>query len=707
MNDGHSSETIIWQEAAAGVWRANIGERDEPTLLNAAGARPQQEALREMRTAAFPIDTEEIAHRLYKGKTHLRFPLGSEESIYGFGLQFDRVVRNPGVLHLHLDAWGGIPGRTHAPVPFFVSSKGYAVLINSSRYLDFYIGTGVRTGSKNPPSIYDRNTDGDEWQAIPLADNIEVLIPAAGVEVFIFAGPTPLESVQRYNLYCGGGCLPPKWGLGFVQRVPTLYTQHEALREVDEFRERGFPLDVIGLEPGWHDYSYPCSYEWDKERFPNPQELSEELLSRGVRANLWMNPYIAPGTPLYEKLKLFAGSHTVWNGIVPDYTIAEAREAFSTHLEKRILSLGSSMSGFKIDEVDGEDHYLWPDVASFPSGLEAEQLRQTYGLLLQKLSLDLFHEHNLRTYGLVRGSNAGSAPMPFAIYSDSYNFEEYLTALCNSGFSGVLWTPEVRSAETAEEWVRRIQLVCFSPLAMLNAWSDGTKPWTFDEASDAVRDIMLLRIRLSPYIYSTFAQYHFYGTPPIRPMALLDGFVSGNYGNAAELDSTHNPYALQNIQDIKDQFMLGNSLLVAPLPPGKKSRNVILPGGRWFDFYNGEFVGDGIEIEASPPLNRVPLYVMDGGVIPMIPAQLHIPGKEEIVPLEVFHYGETSGTFKLYDDDGVTFQYEQGDYSWTNLEASLGASQNWEGKRTLLGPSGNFRYEPVTWRFSKGIMRSD
>ncbi|MBW7462492.1 ABC transporter substrate-binding protein, partial [Paenibacillus sepulcri] len=87
----------------------------------------------------------------------------------------------------------------------------------------------------------------------------------------VFSGPALADAVSRYNLFCGGGVLPPKWGLGFWHRVPALFSAEEAMAEALEFRHRDYPCDVIGLEPGWHTRSYPATYEWDRERFPDPE----------------------------------------------------------------------------------------------------------------------------------------------------------------------------------------------------------------------------------------------------------------------------------------------------------------------------------------------------------------------------------------------------------------------------------------------------
>jgi alpha-D-xyloside xylohydrolase len=262
----------------------------------------------------------------------------------------------------------------------------------------------------------------------------------------------------------------------------------------------------------------------------------------------------------------------------------QAVQLYKSIFTKQHINPG--ISGYKIDEVDGYDNWLWPDVASFPSGITHSRCGKDLPAVAKPDSI-LVQEKNIRTYGLVRGSNAGASSMPYVIYDDYYNHRDFITALCNSSFIGVLWTPEVRSSPTAEEWLRRMQAVCFSPMAMLNAWSDGTKPWTYPEVEQQVTAVANLRMQLLPYIYNAFAQYHFEGKPPVRAMNLADGFNYTGEATSGELNSVTNPYPLAIKQDIKDQFLLGDDLLVAPLFAGDKKRNVILPKGNWYDFYTG------------------------------------------------------------------------------------------------------------------------
>ena len=691
-----SAQPTKWTEVAPGVWKGVVGRPEAYDLLKASGASPNVSALGKMKKTVFPFSQADIHNEVSDGKTFLRFPLQREEQLYGFGLNFQTVHQRGKILQLHVDHYGGKDnGRTHAPTPFYVSSLGYGVFINAARYLEVYAGTGVRRDSKNPPPEKDRNTD-KTWSSRPYSDAVEILVPAAGVEVYVFAGPTPLDAIRRFNLFNGGGVLPPRWGLGFTQRVRSLFTAEEVEKEAEAFEEKGYPLDFIGLEPGWQSKAYPGSFEWDRKRYPEPEKFVKEMLSKGIRLNLWINPYVSKDASFYKAIAPFTGSHTVWTGAVPDFTMPQAREIFFNQLRNSQVNIG--VSGYKIDEVDGYDHYLWPDVAKFPSGISAEQMRQTFGVLVQRYSAEMFHKTNRRTYGLVRASNGGGVSFPYVIYNDYYNHEDFITALINSGFSGVLWTPEARASKTAEEWLRRMQTVVFSPMAMINAWSSGTKPWSYPEVAEQVKQMALLRMQMMPYWYSEYAKYHFEGTPPFRAMALEEGFIQEAKKEAVNTNLEENPYAEATSKEIKDQYMAGAYLLVAPLFTGQTSRKVILPKGKWYDFYTGELVGDGQIITVTPGLDKIPVYVKDGGIIPMMKPLLHAPKAGEQIDLEIRYYGEKNGRYRLYDDDGETFDYEKGAYSWREIRVD---NKDGKMKGSISDPEKGKpnTIRQVTWKF--------
>ncbi len=690
-----AARTLEWTRVLPGIWSAAVGRPDSVHFLQTAGVSPRREALEAMGDVPCPLEPALIRGEVREGKTLLHFPLEKGERIFGLGLHFKTVEQRGRILRLHMDHYGGTDnGRTHAPVPFYVSSRGYGIWINSARYIDIWVGTAVRKDSRHPPEVRDRNTD-RQWTARPYSDNVEAVIAAEGAEVYLFGGPGLLDVVRRYNLFQGGGCLPPRWGLGFWHRVPTLYTADQVRGEVEEFARHGFPLSVIGLEPGWQSRSYPCTYEWDRGRFPDPAGLAADLKRRGIYLNLWLNPYISPQSELFQPIEPYTASHTVWAGLVPDYSRKEVQELLGRHFRKHHLDQG--VSGYKMDENDGYDSWLWPDSAEFPSGISAEQMRTLYGVMMQKLATSLFRERNLRTYGLVRATNSGAASFPFVVYNDYYSHPDFITALVNSSFLGVLWTPEVRSSRTAEEWLRRMQSVCFSPLAMLNAWSDGTKPWSFPEVETQVREIAQLRLRLLPYLYNCFADYAFYGTPPVRAMNLDPGFAAAAEEVAGAVDSSANPYGEAIRREIKDQFLLGDSLLVAPLFAGQSQRKVILPKGKWYDFYTGRPAGDGEILTVAPGLDRIPVYVRDGGIIPMLEEGLRIPDGK--VPLEIRHYGSKDAVYELYDDDGSSYDYEKGKFSRIRLAVTGGESGEKKGSVAVPKGSRLWSYSDFRWVF--------
>lgn len=692
----HAQE-LNWTEIAPGVWKGTIGKPEAYDLLKASGAMPNKDALSKMAATTFPLAKDDIAGVVSDGKTSLRFPLERAEQLFGFGLNFQTIYQRGKILQLHMDHYGGKDnGRTHAPVPFYISSKGYGVFINSARYINVYAGSGVRKDSRNPPAEKDRNTD-KSWSSRPYSDAVEILVPAAGVEVYVFAGPTALDAVRRYNLFNGGGVLPPRWGLGFTQRVKSLFTADSVKKEADAFLEKGYPLDYIGLEPGWQSKSYPGTFEWDKSRYPEPAKFVKKMLDKNIRLNLWINPYVSKDASFYKSITPYTGSHTVWTGEVPDFNIPEARKIFFGQLQKSQVDIG--VSGYKIDEVDGYDHYLWPDVATFPSGISGEQMRQTYGVLAMRYSAEMYHQKNQRTYGLVRASNAGANSFPYVIYNDYYNHEDFITALINSGYAGVLWTPEARASKTAEEWLRRFQTVIFSPMAMINAWSSGTKPWSYPEVADQIKQLALLRMQMMPYWYSEFAKYHFEGTPVFRGMNLEKGFNQDIKKEAGSANLEENPYAEATSKEIKDQYMAGEYLLVAPLFTGQKTRKVVLPTGKWFDFYTGEYAGDGEVLTVTPGLDKIPVYVKDGAIIPMMPPLLHAPKAGEKVDIEFRHYGEKPGKYLLYDDDGETFNYEKGNYSWRTIVVEKDKKGNWKGTISAAENGKPNTVGSVSWKF--------
>ncbi len=142
------AQSVTWTMVQPGIWKGTVGRPEPYNLLTAAGTKPNAAALARLGASAFPLAKSAISMLVRDGKTYLRFPLDRTEQLYGFGLNFQSVHQRGRILNLHVDHFGGSDnGRTHAPTPFYVSSNGYGVFINSARYLTVYAGSAARKDS--------------------------------------------------------------------------------------------------------------------------------------------------------------------------------------------------------------------------------------------------------------------------------------------------------------------------------------------------------------------------------------------------------------------------------------------------------------------------------------------------------------------------------------------------------------------------------
>jgi alpha-D-xyloside xylohydrolase len=640
-------------------------------------------------------------------------PLAPDELIYGLGLQLQSFQQRSLKKKLRVNADPVMDtGDTHAPVPFYVTTRGYGVFIDTARYATFYLGNKIHpsaaTGEKNPAA--DKN---DGWNGVPpyerkgLGSASEVLIEvpqARGVDVYIFAGPSLREAVQRYNLFSGGGALPPRWGLGFWYRGETNYSQDEVQRLADEFRERHIPCDVLGLEPHWQTHSYSSSYLWSA-LFPDPAAMLARLGQQHFRLNLWEQAFVHPSSPLYAALLPRAGNYEVWGGIVPDFIDPEARQIFAEFHDKTHVSLG--VAGYKADECDNSDltgNWSFPEISRFPSGADGEQMHSLFGLRYQDALQAVFEKEQRRTFGLVRSSGALAAPYPYVLYSDLYDHRQFIHAVAQSGFSGLLWTPEVRDASGGSaELVRRLQAVAFSPLAMINAWYLKNPPWkqvnraannagefaeNWEKTEALCRDTIELRMKFIPYLHAAFVRYHREGLPPFR---------------AVIMDYPDDPEA----QTLDDEYLMGDSVLVAPIivetarrgagagsapraVETEATRSVYLPEGEWYDFWTGERLQGKRRISVTVPLERIPLFVKAGTVLPLATPTLHTDDPASW-QLSVRVFGDGARGATLFEDDGgFTPALAEVSFTW---DAAAGT-----GKLVRHGPATAARYSVTEWK---------
>ena len=684
-----------------GIWKVHLGQTPEAfTPVNLRVVPAQEERLGEMPLLSNPpFDLTAIRATEQKRGLLVELPLGSEE-VYGFGLQL-KSFRQSGkkkMIRVNSDPISDT-GDSHAPVPFYVTSSGYGVLVDTSRYASFYVGAhqAPEAPAVNPVTstvaFSATGTDALYGSSARTARSVVVDIPhVEGVDVYIFGGPTMLEAVRRYILFSGGGALPPLWGLGIWYRTFGKFNQEQVMALARQLRDARIPCDVLGLEPGWQSHAYSCSYHWNPEAFATPESMISELRDLGFEINLWEHAFVHPTSPVYrDLLPLASPSVAVWNGLIPDFSLPQAREIFARHHEKEFINKG--ITGFKLDECDNSDFisYPWsfPEYTDFPGGMDGEQMHSLFGTLYAQTIWDAFRKNNVRTLSQVRAGHALSAPLPFVLYSDLYDQTDFLRGVVNSGFCGQLWSPEVRQCESVEDLVRRLQMVVFSPQALINAWMVPLTPWRqFDytknhagelladwqEIEAKVRELFEFRMQLIPYLYSAFADYHFSGIPVCRPLVL-------DYPQDSE---TFN---------IDNQYLLGPSLMVAPMLTGQKSRRIYLPEGEWVSYADKKHFKGRQWIEMEADLYTIPLFVKYNTLLPLAdPMQAIGYDPKFSLTIKVFGSGDIA-PFRLFADDGATYSYEKGQYGWGEL--SWDPQQGGSSKNKKTVPTG--RYDIKNW----------
>jgi alpha-D-xyloside xylohydrolase len=686
---------------APGVWRLRFGKPEKNTPTHFRASAPDKAGLAdETSRANFPFNLHQVSFRRSDRGCSLLLPMDAKEHIYGFGLitKFFDMTETAGEQtgrHIFLqptDAPENDLGESHAPAPFYVSSKGYGVFVDTARFASFYTGNDAPAESNSEPDFDGGGTSVTQLYRTPVRRVKSMLadIPTAqGVDVYIFSGPTMRDAVERYNLFSGGGAVPPLWGLGVQYRGYTKFGAEESLALATTLRSDHMPCDVWGVEPGWQSKTYSCSFVWNSNQFPDPTAFLDRMHKMNYHMNFWEHAFTHPDAPIYAALKPWSGNYTVWHGLVPDFASPEGRTIFLRQNREALFDRG--IEAVKLDECDYQPAspkpWSFPLVTAFPSGLDGEVMHSLFGLLYQEVMWQPLREKGLRTWGLVRNSHALAASLPYVLYSDSYDHRCYVRGLVNEGFSGLLWTPELRDAKSIEDMYRRLETVVFSADTVINSWYIKNPPWyQVDRAKNNlgqfmperetvtanVRNLLQLRMRFIPYLYSAFNEYHRSGKPPIRALVL---------------DWPHDT----NLWQVDDEYMFGDSLLVAPIFAGEGSRQVYLPAGDWFDFWTREKIVGGRTIEISKPFEQIPLFVKSGTLLPLAdPVESIQPDTQFDLTINIF--GDHPSTFTLYEDDGVSDAFSKGEQNMLMLDAK---TQTAKRSGQYHGPD---RYKITAWK---------
>ena len=507
----------------------------------------------------------------------LEFPLEFGEEVFGFGLQLKGFNHKSHKLQLRTNSDPAAnTGDSHAPVPFFVTNKGYGMYFDTARYIEVCCGYGK---NKNREPV-ENNTiianAEDLYKKCGLRETtvMSVEIPVAkGIDVYIFEGKNILDVVSQYNMFSGGGCDVPEWGLGVLYRAYVRNTGDQIIELAKYFREHDIPVDIMGLEPGWQSSSYSCSYVWDKERYPNYEEVIKYLRGNNFHINLWEHAFVNATSPIYKDMHDYSGDYEVWQGLIPDFATEQAQEIFAKYHKEYLVDKG--IDGFKLDECDNSDFvfdWSFPNCVEFPSGMDGEQYHQMFGTLYMQTILKALGD--TPTLSEVRNAGALAASYPFVLYSDLYDHQDFIRGVVNSGFSGILWTPELRDASTKKELLRRLQTTVFSVQCLINAWYCPEAPWKKFDCEKEVIDLLNERHRLIPMLKRAFKEYKETGKPPVRALV-------ADYTDDKETYS------------IDDEYIFCDNLIVAPLTSKSDERKVYLPQGNWVDYWTREKVESG------------------------------------------------------------------------------------------------------------------
>lgn len=486
------------------------------------------------------------------------------------------------------------------------------------------------------------------------------------LDYYFMPGNDMAEVVGLYTSLTGTTPLYQRWIYGSHQSRWGYYTQDEVLDIADKFRELDIPCDVIHM-----DIDYMNGYRvftFDDKKFPDVKGLSEKLADRGVKLISIIDPGVKKDEDYFmykEGMEMDAFAHdtdgsvyenAVWPGtsVFPDFTKQSVRSWWG---DKTKILLEHGISGIWNDMNEPASfNGPLPDDVQFEYGAH-EKVHNIYGHFMAKATYDGLAKNDggKRPFVLTRAAYAGSQKYCGGWTGDNHSIWAHialsLEQVCNLSVSGLAMCGSdiggFGSDTTPELLVRFYEAAVFVPF-FRNHSAMGTRrqePWQFDETTiDAVRKTVKLRYRFIPYIYDLAHECEKTGAPIVRPLV---------YEYPVD----------KHVRNISDEYMLGSFVLVAPvIAPGKEAREVYLPDGDWYDYYTGEKYSGGRYILADAPLDKVPVFIKAGAIIPV--ADGEIRSTEDIIEdkISILTY-PGKGSFVHYQDDNETFAYRNGAYN--------------------------------------------
>jgi alpha-D-xyloside xylohydrolase len=540
------------------------------------------------------------------------------------------------------------------------------------------------------------------------------------VDYYFIAGSSLDDVISGYRELTGKAVMLPKWAYGFWQSRQRYTNQKELLEVVAEYRKRKIPLDNIVLDWFYWPEDAWGSHDFDKARFPDPKGMVEKVHQQNARLMISVWPKFYPTTANYKELdaagfmyrgNIDAGAKD-WVG--PGYLNSfydpysqEAREIYWRQVNEKLGVLDIDAWWMDATEPDVHSNLDLDSIRARigPTALgPAEQYFNTYALVHSGGVYEGARgaRPDTRVFILTRSGTAGIQRNASAIWSGDIvsrwdDLNAQISAGVSTGYSGLPnWTFDIGgfanesrysqkpTAENLAEWrelnLRWFQFGAFAPIFRSHGEFPFREIYNLAPAGSEVYDSLVwydrLRYRLLPYIYTVAADtYHRDGT-------IMRGLAMDFAADKAALD-------------VRDQYLFGKAFLVAPVTRHKaRTRAVYLPAGAdWYDFNSGRKLAGGQSVEAQAPLNRMPLYVRAGSVVPVggaIQYSLEAPA----APITLFVFTGADGSFELYEDDGVSYGYEKGEFS--RIPIRYDASK---GTLTIGARSGGYPGMPEERKF--------